>query len=70
MRLGRPSLLGVSGVTQQTALPERKSRFTPASRIRTTLRYWRMSQYSSWPTLRNALHFSPWSGVSMSLLEQ
>ena len=63
MRLGRPSLLGLNGLTQQTELPERNSRFTPASRIFTTLSYWRMSQYSSWPTLRNALHFSPRSGA-------
>ena len=37
MRLGRPSLLARKGVTQQIALPERNSRFTPASRMRLTL---------------------------------
>ncbi len=37
MRLGRPSLPAGSGVTQQTVLPERNSRLTPASRIRSTL---------------------------------
>ena len=42
-----------------TCSPEKNSRLTPASRIFTTLSYCRMSQYSSWPTLRNALHLSP-----------
>jgi hypothetical protein len=58
IRFGRPSRDARNGVTQQTALPDRNSRLTPASRSVSTLRNWRMSQYSSWPTLRKVRHFS------------
>src|SRR5262249_35741847 len=70
MRPGRPSVLGFNGLTQHTALPDRNSRLTPASRIALTLLYWRMSQYSSWATLKNALHFRPRPGALLSLFEQ
>ena len=69
-KLELPDELSRSGVTQHTELPQRNSRFTPESRSCSTLRYWRISQYSSCPTLRNVRHRSARSGVSRSLFEQ
>ena len=51
MRLGFPPLLSEKGLTQHTELAERKRTFTPSSIIFLTLSYWRISQYSSCPTL-------------------
>src|SRR5690242_14216474 len=51
VRLGvlLPSTLGSHRVFQNTSLPEKKARFTPASRAASTLARWLGDQYSSWP---------------------
>src|SRR3954454_7703944 len=42
-----PSMLGSQRVFQNTSLPEKKARFTPALRAASTLARWPADQYSS-----------------------
>ena len=58
------------GLTQHEVLPERNIRLTPSSRSLHTDWCWRMSQYSSCPTLINVLQRRARSGVTRSELEQ
>ena len=44
-------------VFQNTSLPLKKARLTPASRAASTLARWPPDQYSSWPTDRKVLWF-------------
>src|SRR5664279_162242 len=50
-----PSVLFSQRVFQNTSLPLKNARFTPASRAASTLARCLPDQYSSWPTDRNAL---------------
>ena len=43
-------MLASQRVFQNTSLPLKKARFTPASRAASTLARWAPDQYSSWPT--------------------
>jgi hypothetical protein len=45
-------MLGSQRVFQNTSLPEKKARLTPAARAASTLARWPPDQYSSWPTDR------------------
>ena len=57
MRYGvpEPSMLFSQRVFQNTSLPLKNARLTPASRAASTLARWPPDQYSSWPTDRNVL---------------
>src|SRR5215217_6562120 len=49
-----PSMLASQRVFQNTSLPLKNARCTPAPRAASTLARWAADQYSSWPTDRNA----------------
>lgn len=51
--VAEPSMLGSQRVFQKTSLPEKKARWTPASRAASTLARCSPDQYSSCPTERN-----------------
>jgi len=50
-----PSMLFSQRVFQNTSLPLKKARWSPAPRAASTFARWPPDQYSSWPTDRNAL---------------